>query len=85
MSTTLDRSDKIATHFDGCWESPKHHGCAVAEIHRLRALAAHYRAEGMREAAGICEKRRIDGIGFTECEAEAEGCRDAILAAIKEG
>ena len=84
MSTTLDRSDKIATHFDGCWESPKHHGCAVAEIHRLRALAAHYRAEGMREAAALCDLESRKNWN-DDRRAQAKVCRDAILAAIKEG
>jgi hypothetical protein len=24
------------THYDGCWEDPKHHACALREIERLQ-------------------------------------------------
>ena len=24
------------THYQGCWEDPKHHACALREIERLR-------------------------------------------------
>ena len=24
------------THYDGCWQDPKHHACALREIERLR-------------------------------------------------
>ena len=26
------------THYNGCWQDPKHHACALREIERLRAL-----------------------------------------------
>jgi hypothetical protein len=26
------------THYEGCWQDPRHHACALTEIERLRGL-----------------------------------------------
>ena len=50
----------------------------------LRALAAHYRREGMREAAEKCERLRVEYRGYSGEEHMAETCRNAILADAEE-
>jgi len=41
LRAKLHDSDRIGTHYDGCWDSgPRHYGCAIAEITKLRARAA---------------------------------------------
>jgi len=42
----LHDSDRIGTHYDGCWDSgPRHYGCAIAEIAKLRARVAELEAK----------------------------------------
>jgi hypothetical protein len=38
--TVLPVAGAPATHYPGCYRDPGHHACALAEIARLKALAA---------------------------------------------
>lgn len=39
-------NDRQSTHASGCWDwGPRHYGCAVGEIERLRAENSRLRAE----------------------------------------
>jgi len=48
LRTKLHDSDRIGTHYDGCWDSgPRHYACAIAEIAKLRARVAELEAKGV--------------------------------------
>lgn len=45
-------SERIRTHWDGCWRSRDHHECAIARVERLEAEVARLRDELARIEAG---------------------------------
>ena len=57
--------DRGQTHYDGCYQMPRHHNCAVVEIERLRAAlkrhGRHVRCER------LCTREGCDKHGHIAC------------------